>query len=129
MIVLLSTCTGAREPNSVASRIISRSFMRYIYCTTHPTHAGKTGPLHRMEVLFPEYFQSISRIFPNHGEHFHTMELDKTIEIGFLNISILWKRSNFSRVEPLSGTLKLSEYMLRFVETTREYFNYFPARL
>ena len=29
-----------------------------------------------MEVLFPEYFQSISRIFPYHGQHFHTMELD-----------------------------------------------------
>ena len=60
-----------------------------------------------MEVLFPEYFQSISRIFPYHGKHFHTMELDKTMETGFSNLvlqyfhcisSILWERSNFSSV-------------------------------
>ena len=56
-----------------------------------------------MELLFPEYFQSISRIFPYHGKHFHTVELDKTMEIGFSNlflqyfqnISILWERSIF----------------------------------
>ena len=30
---------------------------------------------HCMEVLFPEYFQSTSRIFPCHGKHFHTMEV------------------------------------------------------
>ena len=35
-----------------------------------------------MEVLFPEYFQSVSRIFSYHEKHFNTMELDKT---GFFN--------------------------------------------
>ena len=35
-----------------------------------------------MEVLSPEYFPSISRIFPYHGQHFH-VKLDKTMEIGF----------------------------------------------
>ena len=57
-----------------------------------------------MEILFPEY---VSRIVPYHGIHFHTMELDKTMEIGFSNlflqyfqdISILWKSSIFP-VEP-----------------------------
>ena len=60
-----------------------------------------------MEVLFPEYFRSISRIFPFHGKHLHTMELDKTIETGFSNLFLrnfhcisftLWERSNFSSV-------------------------------
>ena len=33
------------------------------------------------------YFQNISpRIFPYHGKYFHTMELDKTLEIGFFNL-------------------------------------------
>ena len=41
---------------------------------------------HGMEVLFPEYFQSISRISPYHGKHFHTMELDKTMETGFFKL-------------------------------------------
>ena len=45
-----------------------------------------------MEVLFPEYFQSISRIFPYHGQHhFHTMELDKTFLI-FSGVSV-WQRN------------------------------------
>ena len=60
-----------------------------------------------MDVLFPEYFQSISIIFPYHGQHVHTMELDKTMGIEcanlflqyFQNISITWKRFNF----PLSS--------------------------
>ena len=59
---------------------------------------------HSMEVLFPGYSQNISRIFPYHGLHLHTMELDKTMKIGFSNLflqyfqntSIRWKRSNFS---------------------------------
>ena len=53
---------------------------------------GKTGPI-------PQFGRFISRIFPYHGKHFHTTELDKTMEIGFSNlflqyfqnISILWK--------------------------------------
>ena len=60
---------------------------------------------HGTEVLFPEYFESISRIFiPCHGQHFHTMASDKTMEIGFSNlqyfqnISIPWKRSNSASV-------------------------------
>ena len=52
---------------------------------------------HRMEVLFPEYLQNISRILPYHEKYFHIMELDKTLKIGFSilflqyfqNISIL----------------------------------------
>ena len=47
---------------------------------------GKTGPLHSMEVLFPEYFRRISTIFPHHGQHLRTIKLDKTIEIGFYNL-------------------------------------------
>ena len=46
----------------------------------------KLNLFHSMEFLFPEYFQSISRIFPYHGQHFRTMELDKTLEIGFCNL-------------------------------------------
>ena len=35
------------------------------------------------------YFQHISRIFPNHGKHLHTiMELDKTMETGFSNLCL-----------------------------------------
>ena len=50
------------------------------------TALEKLDLFHGMEVLFPEYLQSISRIFPYHGKHFHTMELDKTMEIGFPNL-------------------------------------------
>ena len=32
-----------------------------------------------------EYLQSISRIFPYHGELVHTVEFNKTMEIGFSN--------------------------------------------
>ena len=60
---------------------------------------GKLDLFHSMEVLFPG-------IFPYHGKHFHTMELDQTMEIGFSNlflqyfryISLLWRRSKFSSV-------------------------------
>ena len=51
-----------------------------------------------MEVLFPEYFQNISRIIPYHGKHFHTLELDKTMEIGF---SIFFY--NISKICPYYG--------------------------
>ena len=65
----------------------------------------KLDPFYNMEVLFPENFQSISRIFVLVLiQPLHTMELDKTMEIGlsklflqyFQNISILWKKFNFS---------------------------------
>ena len=54
----------------------------------------------------PQYGSFTSRIFPYYGKHFHTVELDKTMEIGFSNlflqyfpnISILWKRSILSSV-------------------------------
>ena len=64
----------------------------------------KLNFFHTMEVLFPEYFQSISRIFPYYGKHFNTMEL----EIGFsnlflqlifpLNISILWEAVAYVKI-------------------------------
>ena len=42
-------------------------------------------------VTFPQfYFQNISRVFPHHWEHFHTMELDKTMEIGFSNLFLFY---------------------------------------
>ena len=44
-----------------------------------PAALKKLDLFHIMEVLLPEYFQSISRIFPYYG-------LDKTMEIGFSNI-------------------------------------------
>ena len=65
------------------------------------------------------YFHNIFRIFleyfPYHGKHFHSMELDKNMEIGFSNlflqyfqnISILWKRSNVSSVFQSHYHLKL----------------------
>ena len=61
---------------------------------------------HSMEALFPQFFQIISIIFSYHGQHFHTMELNKTMEIGFSiiflqyfqNTSVLWRRSNFGEV-------------------------------
>ena len=44
------------------------------------------------------YFQNISRIFPYHGKHFHTMEIgfSNIFPRYFHNISVLWNRSNFS---------------------------------
>ena len=47
---------------------------------------GKLKLFNSMEVLFPEYFQSIFKISPYHEKHFHTMELDKTKEIGSSNL-------------------------------------------
>ena len=44
-----------------------------------------------MEVLFPEYFQSISRIFPYHGQHLRHPEVGARVRIGrhvFLYFSI-----------------------------------------
>ena len=43
---------------------------------------GKLKLFNSMEVLFPEYFQSIFKISPYHEKHFHTMEL----EIGSSNL-------------------------------------------
>ena len=63
-----------------------------------PKNLSHWKPLHRMEVLFAEYVQSISRIFPYHEKHFHTMELDKTIEIGFSNLFFFYI---ISRIFPL----------------------------
>ena len=39
--------------------------------------------IHWKTGLLPLYESFLSRIFPNHGKHFHTM--DKTMEIGFSN--------------------------------------------
>ena len=59
-----------------------------------------------MEVLFP-------------GQHFHTMELDKTMEVGFSNLflqyfqhiqSTLWKRSNFSSVSQSCAVAKSDNF-------------------
>ena len=47
--------------------------------TTFQGNTGKTGPL-------PQNGTFISRIFPYHRKHFHTLELDKTMEIGFSNL-------------------------------------------
>ena len=44
------------------------------------TRGEELDLFHSMEVLFPEYFQGIYGIFPYHEKHFHTMELDKTME-------------------------------------------------
>ena len=51
-----------------------------------------------MEVLFTEYFPSISRIFPYHGKHFH-VKLDKTMEIGFGD-ALLKKMNYTNRTKP-----------------------------
>ena len=56
---------------------------------------------HNMEVLFPKYFQSISRIFPYHGQHIHTMELDKTMEIGFSKLFLQY----FQNIFPYNGPI------------------------
>ena len=61
----------------------------------------KLDLFHSMEVLFPEYFQSVSRIFPYHGHIFHTMELVKTIEIGFSNVFFFLY--NISKIFPYYG--------------------------
>ena len=50
----------------------------HIACQTSANNA-KAGPL-------PQYGSFISRIFPYHGKHFHTMELVKTMEIEFSNL-------------------------------------------
>ena len=42
-------------------------------------NVGYTG---KTSTVWNFYFQSISGIFPYHGKHFHTMELDKTMKIG-----------------------------------------------
>ena len=46
--------------------------------------AGKSGPL-------PQYGSFISRIFPYHGKHFHAMEWDKTMKIGFSNLFLQYR--------------------------------------
>ena len=49
----------------------------FLLCST-----GKIGPRFQNLFLFQFYFQNISGIFPCHiGKHFHTVELDKTMEI------------------------------------------------
>ena len=37
---------------------------------------GNLNLFHSMEVLFLEYFQSISGIYPCHGKYYYAMELD-----------------------------------------------------
>ena len=72
------------------------------YSKTLLVSLEKRDLFHGIKVLFPKYLQSISIIFTYHGQYFHTMELDTTLEIGFSNlflqyfqnISILWKRSS-----------------------------------
>ena len=41
--------------------------------------------IYSMEVLFPQYSQSILK-FPYHEKYFHILELNKTMEIGFSNL-------------------------------------------
>ena len=43
-------------------------------------------PLEKRAGPLPHYGSFISRIFPYYGKHFHAMELDKTIAIGFSNL-------------------------------------------
>ena len=63
-----------------------------------------------MEVLFLEYFQSISRIFPFHGKHFRTMELDKTMELDFptffYNISGIFSYNGRGSISPVCGVVQ-----------------------
>ena len=73
-----------------------------IVMTSHK-HWKNWTSFHSMEVLFEEYFQSISWIFPYHVKHFRTIEFDETMENGFSNlfqqylqkIPVLRQKSNF----------------------------------
>ena len=95
---------GHQWTHESISNLLSRNFEQIFGIVGWKCTLEKMDLFHRMEVLFPEYFHSISRIFPFHGKHFHTMELDKAMEIGlsnpflqyFQNISKGWKRPDFS---------------------------------
>ena len=81
---MLVCCTGENA--------LEQTHLSIQSCFVSLTFTGKTEPL-------PQYGSFISRIFPYHGKHLHTMELDKTMDIGFSNlflqyfqnICILWK--------------------------------------
>ena len=60
----------------------------------------KLDLFHSMEVLFPKHLQSISWESPYRGHHFHTIELDQTMEtMDFLtkipNVQNSFERCNF----------------------------------
>ena len=57
-------------------------------CMSVPFHIGKTGPFPQNGSFIPRIFPEYFRVFPYHEKHFHTMELDKTVEIGFSNLSL-----------------------------------------
>ena len=59
-------------------------FFKFAIQKKHHIDNGKLDFFHIMKVLFPAYFRHISKTY--HGKHFHIMELDKTMEIGFSNL-------------------------------------------
>ena len=75
------------------------SFLSIILCFSCSICTEKIGPLPQYG-SFPKYWQNVSWIFPHHGKHSLTMELDKTIESGFSNLFLQYfhtmKRSNIS---------------------------------
>ena len=69
-------------------------------------NTGKAGPL-------PRYGSFISRIFPSHGKHFQTIELDKAMEIGlYTNLVFTIFRKYFNSVE-LRGPIYLVKSQTR----------------
>ena len=82
---------------------------------TSGVHTGKTG-FQSIEVLFsPEYFKSISRMFPYHGKHVHTMEMDKFIEIGFSNLFLTIFSTYFHTMEEVQSFQCHSVISCRFI--------------
>ena len=105
----LSAIRNSRTVSSVRRCKLFRMWLmdlpRYINFST----------LSKLDLFHWQYGSLISRIFLCHEKRFHTMELDKTTEIGssipdlflkcFQNISILRKRSNFFNDKPISGVI------------------------
>ena len=97
---------GIADQNKFGSHRISTALEVVSTCSSWICESQTDLALEELDLFhnfyFPEYFQSISRIFLYHGKHFHIMNLEKnTMEIGFSNlflqffqkISVLWKRS------------------------------------
>ena len=80
--------THTTNTHSCERRDTTSYFAFWVSCCASvapPICTEKTGPLPQYG-NFPKYWQNVSWIFPHHGKHSLTMELDKTIESGFCNL-------------------------------------------
>ena len=98
----IHTCEHTHNKQLWTQRHTTSCFPFWVSCcaSVAPSVLKKLDLFHSLEVLFPKYWQNVSWIFPHHGKHSLTMELDKTIESGFSNLFLQYfhtmKRSNIS---------------------------------